>query len=76
MLAEIDAFPNVTLVETGANLGFAGGVNRGLAHATGDWVFLLNNDATVAEDAIEDLARAAMEAPPTVGMFQACVPSG
>lgn len=64
------AFPEVTLVETGVNLGFGGGANRGLELATGDWIFLLNNDATLAEDGIAELARAAAEAPPTVGMFQ------
>ncbi len=42
--------PAVELVEVGDNLGFAGGVNTGMAVAVGremDWVLLLNNDATV-----------------------------
>ena len=46
-----DEFPGLWLVETGANLGFGGGVNRGiedaLAHGA-DFLWLLNNDTTVA----------------------------
>jgi GT2 family glycosyltransferase/glycosyltransferase involved in cell wall biosynthesis len=39
------AFPDVTLVEAGSNTGFAGGCNLGVAHATGEYVAFLNNDA-------------------------------
>ena len=41
--------PNVELLRTGANLGFAGGNNVGIRRALergADWVLLLNNDAT------------------------------
>lgn len=48
------SFPEVTLVDTGRNLGFAAGNNAGIARAGGDVVVLLNND-TVAEP--EFLAR-------------------
>jgi GT2 family glycosyltransferase len=58
-----EQFPNVELIRTGANLGFAGGNNIGIrrAHALGaDWILLLNNDA-VAEpglaSALESAAR-------------------
>lgn len=44
----LHAFPNVTLVDAGRNLGFAAGNNLGIARARGDAVVLLNND-TVAE---------------------------
>jgi hypothetical protein len=60
------AFPDVDLVETGANLGFAGGNNAGIAHALehgAHWVVLLNNDATLAPGAIDALRRAAREHP-------------
>lgn len=43
-------FPEVTVVETGRNLGYAGGNNVGLRHAleTGaKWVLVLDNDAVV-----------------------------
>jgi len=39
--------PRVRLIETGANLGFAGGNNRGVEAARNDLVILLNNDAVV-----------------------------
>ncbi|MBI5204625.1 MAG: glycosyltransferase family 2 protein [Nitrospirae bacterium] len=38
-------FPEVTLVTSEKNLGFAGGNNLGAAHAKGDLLLLLNNDA-------------------------------
>lgn len=55
-------FPEVTLIEAGANLGYAGGNNLGLAHAlqTGArWCVLVNNDTTVAPDVIDGFAAAA-----------------
>ncbi len=41
-------FPRVTLIESGRNLGFAGGCNLGPRDPSGaDYVALVNNDATV-----------------------------
>jgi len=40
-------FPAVRIVENNANLGFAKGNNRGIAHATGDYVLILNPDTIV-----------------------------
>ena len=60
------AFPHVTLIDAGANLGYAGGNNLGLRHALergARWVMLVNNDATVAPDVIEGLERAARARP-------------
>lgn len=37
--------PDVTLIESPANLGFAGGCNLGMEHATGSYVGFLNPDA-------------------------------
>jgi GT2 family glycosyltransferase len=59
-------FPQVTLIEAGANLGYAGGNNLGLRHALESgarWIMLLNNDATVAPDVIEGFERAVRECP-------------
>jgi len=52
-------FPIVTLLPTGANLGFAKAANIGIAHALAggaDGILLLNNDTTVAPDTVARLA--------------------
>jgi hypothetical protein len=63
-------FPEIHLIATGENLGFAEGCNRGLAAAGSDWVATLNNDAEADRRWIEVLRRAAREAAPDVGMIQ------
>ncbi|MCL3862716.1 glycosyltransferase, partial [Actinotalea sp. K2] len=37
--------PETIIVESGANTGFAGGCNLGVAHATGEVIGFINNDA-------------------------------
>ena len=37
--------PDVSLVESPENLGFAGGCNLGVSHSTGEFIAFLNNDA-------------------------------
>ncbi|HEY8662903.1 MAG TPA: glycosyltransferase, partial [Propionibacteriaceae bacterium] len=39
------ACPNARVIQSGANLGFAGGCNLGVDNATGQYVAFLNNDA-------------------------------
>lgn len=61
-----DRHPEVHLIENGRNLGFSGGNNVGIRWAIeqgADWVVLVNNDATVAPDAIAAFAAAAAENP-------------
>jgi GT2 family glycosyltransferase len=41
-------FPNLTFVVNDKNLGYAGGINAGLAHASGDYIAPLNIDTEVA----------------------------
>ena len=56
----------VTLLATGENLGFAGGVNVGIERARTEGarsVLLLNNDTVVAPDMIQHLALAASQLP-------------
>lgn len=51
-------FPDVTIIETGENRGFAGGCNRGILHAlsnSADFVWLLNNDTIVDPEALQRL---------------------
>jgi GT2 family glycosyltransferase len=46
----VEQYPQVTLLSQPVNLGFAGGVNVGLAAAQGDVLILLNQDCLVAEN--------------------------
>ncbi len=39
------AVPGARVIDAGANLGFAGGCNRGVEAATGEYVAFINNDA-------------------------------
>ena len=41
-------FPSLTFVANDKNLGYAGGINSGLAHATGEYIAPLNIDTEVA----------------------------
>jgi hypothetical protein len=47
-----ERFPGIVLVESKANLGFAGGNNLGLQYATGENILLLNSDTLLLEDSI------------------------
>jgi hypothetical protein len=61
-----ERFPAVTLIENGENLGYAGGNNVGLRAAFergADWVLLVNNDATLAPDAVRELDTVARARP-------------
>jgi GT2 family glycosyltransferase len=55
-------FPDLEVLQTGANLGFAGGNNVGIRHAFqqgADYVWLLNNDTVIDAEALSALVRAA-----------------
>lgn len=57
-----DEYPDVDLLETGANLGFAGGCNVGIRRALecgADYVWLLNSDTWVDPRALETLVETA-----------------
>src|SRR5579884_918176 len=47
-----DEFPEVVLVEKSTNTRFADTVNLGVKHAKGDFVFVLNNDASTEEETV------------------------
>jgi GT2 family glycosyltransferase len=49
------AFPDVTLLRSERNLGFAGANNLGAAHAVGEKLLFLNPDTIVLGDAIETM---------------------
>lgn len=55
-------FPHAIILQTGANLGYAGGNNYGIAYAlkhNADYIFLLNNDTVVSEDVLSQLVLSA-----------------
>jgi GT2 family glycosyltransferase len=63
------AYPNVTLIENGRNLGFAGGNNVGVkcALAAGaDYLLLLNNDTEVAPNLLRAMVDVG-ESDPSIG---------
>ncbi len=59
-------YPRVTIVETGRNLGFAGGNNAGARVAAGQYVAFLNTDAHVYPDWLTRLIEAVQSAPDVV----------
>jgi len=51
-------FPDIEILETGRNLGYAGGNNAGILHAMRqepEYIFVLNNDISVEPDALVNL---------------------
>jgi GT2 family glycosyltransferase len=48
-------FPDVTLIESKKNLGFAGGVNLGAKATHADYILLLNPDTVILEGAIDKI---------------------
>ena len=61
------SFDGVHVIESGANLGFSGGVNRGLDSAKGRYAVVLNPDIEVHAGALEHLVRH-MDDNPNVGL--------
>lgn len=55
--------PGVRVIEAGANLGFAAGVNLGAREARGRWLVLLNPDAYPDPDWLEQLVAASQRYP-------------
>ena len=65
-----EQFPDLEPVQLDKNYGFTGGCNRGMERAIelgADYVFMLNNDTIIHENAITELVNA-MEAEPRCGM--------
>lgn len=50
--------PDVKVINSPENLGFAGANNLGIKQAKGDYIFLLNNDTEVSDGLIEELLSA------------------
>jgi GT2 family glycosyltransferase len=50
-------YPLIRIVETGKNLGFAGGTNAGIRVARGEFILTLNNDTIADPQFIENLVK-------------------
>lgn len=61
-------FPWVHFVRSESNLGFAAGNNLGIREATGDYLFLINNDTEITSDLIGRLADQ-LEQHPQIGII-------
>ena len=61
-----ERYPQVTLIESGSNLGFSAANNRGTAVANGRFVLFLNSDTRVGPNALTDPV-AYLEQQPDVG---------
>jgi GT2 family glycosyltransferase len=60
-------YPWVTLIRSGRNLGFAGGVRQGAARAVGTILFLLNPDAEIYPDTLGEVV-SGLNADPKLGV--------
>ena len=56
-------FPQITLISSDCNLGFAGGVNLAASYANGDYILLLNPDTVILDHAIDRLIQFAQQQP-------------
>lgn len=73
------AYPSVALIETGENLGYAGGNNVGIWHALdagADYVCILNNDIVVAPGFLEPLVEATVGADESIAITSPAVCEG
>jgi len=60
-------YPAIILVETGKNLGFAGGTNAGIRAARGEFIFTLNNDTIADPNMLGEIIKP-MQRDPNIGM--------
>jgi GT2 family glycosyltransferase len=61
-----EKFPQVKFIRSDRNLGFAGGNNLGIAQATGDYLFFVNNDTAFTEPIMLQLV-SVLEEDKTIG---------
>ncbi|HEV3470240.1 MAG TPA: glycosyltransferase family 2 protein [Pyrinomonadaceae bacterium] len=64
----VAARPGVRLISNRENLGFTGGMNRGIEAAAGDYVYCTNDDVVVERDCVERLVEYA-ERHPEAGLL-------
>lgn len=61
-------YPPVVYLRSEKNLGFAGGNNLGIRHATGDYLLFLNNDTEIMEGFIQTM-RDELDRHPHIGLL-------
>ena len=61
-----ERYPDIVVLRSDENLGFAGGNNLGIRAATGDCLLLLNNDTEVTDDTLHYLTET-LDADPSIG---------
>ncbi|TAI47153.1 glycosyltransferase family 2 protein [Flagellimonas allohymeniacidonis] len=62
-----ERFPEVKLIKSPKNLGFAGGNNLGVKQAKGGYLLFINNDTIVPKDFVEPLVKT-LEKDESIGM--------
>ena len=60
-------FPQVKVIRSEKNLGFAGGNNLGIKESNGDYIFLINNDTIFKNFNVESLINR-LESSPNIGI--------
>ena len=63
----LNKFPQVKVIRSEKNLGFAGGNNLGIKEAKGKYIFLINNDTIFKEFNVDSLINR-LESSPQIGM--------
>lgn len=63
-----EVFPSITYIRSETNLGFAGGSNLGIQHATGDYLLFLNNDTEITAGFVQTL-RDELDSHPDIGLL-------
>lgn len=63
-----EKYTDVIFIRSDSNLGFAGGNNLGISHATGDYIFFVNNDTIFTHNLLERLIDT-MNTYPIIGMI-------
>jgi GT2 family glycosyltransferase len=61
-------YPDVIFIRSEINMGFAGGNNLGIKAATGDYLFLVNNDTEFTEGLIQTLVNV-LDQNPAIGII-------
>jgi len=59
----VNLHPNVKLIQNSINLGYAGGMNTGIAQADGDYVLLTEDDIILDKDCVRNLVEYLYEEP-------------